>query len=112
MKFNVPRKLPEANVQAEFYHRCRNLGLRLCLEYRLDNCRFDAVMINSRDEIYAIVEFKSWIRDKDVTNYDSKQLQKYRVYGVPVVFCSKYSKLDATIAKCMALLRESESFVF
>lgn len=92
MKFNVPRKLPEANVQAEFYHRCRNfhrcrnLGLRLCLEYRLDNCRFDAVMINSRDEIYAIVEFKSWIRDKDVMNYDSKQLQKYRAYGVPVVF--------------------------
>lgn len=106
MKFIRPKKYAEANVQGEFYHQCKMLGLRFCLEYRYENCIFDAVMINDNDDIYAIVEFK---REKNYAytgRYKgklTKQLTKYSRYGIPVLVCVGYAGLSATLDKILEL---------
>lgn len=103
MKFIIPKRLPEANIQAEFYHRCRLLGLRLCLEYRYEHCRFDAVMLDRNDNIYAIIEFKSRIKPIK-GEYKTKQIDKYSKYGIPIIVCLDYNSIDLAISKCVELL--------
>lgn len=102
MKFIRPKRLPEANIQAEFYHRCRGIGLRLCLEYKYEHCRFDAVMIGDDDMVYAIVEFKSRIYPIDGV-YDTKQIRKYSQYNIPIVLCFSYKEIDNAINECKKL---------
>lgn len=104
MKFEVPKRLPEANIQAEFYHRCRLEGLRLCLEYKYEHSRFDCVMIGDDDSIYAIVEFKSKVKPI-VKSYNTKQIQKYSQYNIPIVLCFSYKDIDYTISRCKELYR-------
>ena len=107
MKFIRPKRLPEANIQAEFYHRCRLLGLRLCLEYKYEHSRFDAVMLDSDDNIYAIIEFKSRIKPI-IGDYNTKQIKKYQQYGIPIIVCLDYFSIDKAIGKCIELLNMSK----
>lgn len=107
MKFIKPKRIPEANIQAEFYHRCRGLGLRLCLEYKYEHCRFDAVMLDNEDNIYAIVEFKSRIKPI-IGDYNTKQIKKYQQYGIPIIVCLDYFSIDKAIGKCIELLNMSK----
>lgn len=107
MKFIRPKRLPEANIQAEFYHRCRLLGLRLCLEYKYEHCRFDAVMLDNKDNIYAIIEFKSRIKPI-IGDYNTKQIKKYQQYGIPIIVCLDYFSIDKAIGKCIELLNMSK----
>ena len=107
MKFIRPKRYAEANVQAEFYHRCRLLKLRLCLEYTCNNCRFDAVMIDNNDNIYAIVEFKR--STKGYVSTKTKQLKKYSKYGVPILICINFEGINDTIIKCQELLKNANT---
>lgn len=79
-------KVPEANIQAEFYRLCRQNDVKILLEVKYQNCRFDAVVFNN-DKPFAIVEIKNY--GKKCTERGLKrtgrQWLKYSSYGIPVI---------------------------
>lgn len=103
MKFISRNRIHESNIQAEFYHRCKLRGLNVYLEYRYERCRFDAVMINDNNDIYAIIEFKS--RKRPIKGeYKTKQMEKYSKYNIPILLCVNLENIDKTINDCITLL--------
>ena len=100
MYFRIKKRISEVNIQAEFYHRCKMLGINVYLGYRHENCIFDAVIFNESNEIVVIVEFKSYI-DELKENYDTKQIRKYKRYNIPVYICGHMNRIDETIDKVM-----------
>ncbi len=80
------RKIPEANIQAEFYMLCRKYKIQILLEVKYQDCRFDAVVFTD-DRPFAIIEFKNrwrWDNLKPI-NEDTRQMKKYRRYGLPII---------------------------
>lgn len=95
MDFIRPKRMPEANIQAEIYRYCRNNNISICLEYKKDNCRFDAVIIKN-EKIIAIVETKS---RKNIDHDRVKrtlQYRKYKKYNVPIILCLHWSEIEKT----------------
>jgi len=113
IKFEKPKRLHSANIQAEFYRKCRMLDLRICLEYKHDDCRFDAVAIDDDDNIVAIVEFKSYsakFRQPHYTpNYNTKQITKYKKFGVPVFIVGRMNQVEYIIYKIVDLLKSQKN---
>ncbi len=103
MEFRLKRcRLPEANIQAECYHRLRQLGIKSCLEYKHDHCRFDMVVLKGT-EIIAIVEFKNRKDRNAVVNKNSRQYLRYSKYGVPVIYCMHRLEIDKTVEAIKSL---------
>ncbi len=73
----------EANLQAEFYHACKLLGLQCALEVSTRAGRLDAVVLSAcRGRILAIVEVKK--HGFAFLNGHSSQIRRYKSLGVPV----------------------------
>src|SRR5271154_7035683 len=73
----------EANIQAEFYHACRLIGIQCVLEVFTVVGRLDAVIFNQqRTYFLAIVEVKK--EQHRFANGSSKQILRYKQLGVPV----------------------------
>lgn len=98
MKLIIKRRISEANIQAEFYCRCKENNLNCYLEYKIDNCRFDCVIYDENKNIYAIVEIKSYTRDKE-PNWNTKQMRKYRQFNLPIYLITKIDQIDNIISK-------------
>jgi DNA-binding MurR/RpiR family transcriptional regulator len=96
MKFENPERITEANIQAEFYHQCRLKGVECYLEYKHEQSRFDAIIIKNND-VVLIVEFKSYKTDKKGKT-KTKQLDKYRQYGIPVLLITRMNQIEQVIA--------------
>lgn len=106
MKLIRTLKLPEANIQAEFYMACKQNQLNCYLQYIVDNplswkkhgkCRFDAVIYDSNDEIFAIIEIKSYHRQNKQGNRDTKQLKKYTQFNVPIFILTRIEHIPDLI---------------
>ncbi len=95
MKFKLPKRISEANIQAEFYRQCKTNNINVYLEYKHEECRFDAV-IYEYDKIVLIVEIKSYKR-KRKPNYGTKQMQKYEKYNIPVLLIGRMEEINKTI---------------
>jgi len=93
----APRRISSANVQAEFYRQCMNAGIKCHLEYRVDNCRFDAVIVHN-DEIVFIIEAKNY-KPNPQRPRAVKQLEKYSQYGIPVILLKDFSSIEPAILK-------------
>jgi len=80
-------RLPEANIQAEFYHCCRLLEIPCVLEYRTPTGRHDVVIFSRNfDYLLAIVECKC---SQAQCDYPSRQITRYREVGVAIyTLCS------------------------
>lgn len=108
MKFIKPRRLPEANIQAEVYRQLRNQGIKCCLEYRIYiesmNChiRADVVIIQDGD-IIAIIECKSRKEDGE-PNKSGRQYKKYKELGIPFIYCMTFKQVPKIINKIISLL--------
>lgn len=93
----INRKLNSANVQAEFYRRCVENNIFCVLEYKHEKCRFDAIIVRDSRIIF-IIEVKNYRRPKpDAPN--TKQLQKYAVYGVPVILIRTIHDVEPAILR-------------
>jgi hypothetical protein len=88
----------EANIQAEFYHRARLLGLEVQMEMHTPVGRLDAAILSSdRSHLLAIVECKRYKISRDAV-----QIKRYERIGVPVyILSSKYGA--ETLAKSLKL---------
>lgn len=80
------RRVPEANVQAEFYMACRKRGIPVLLEITYERCRFDALVFHN-DKPVAIVEVKNYAKGalKRGLKPNSRQVRKYSKYGIPII---------------------------
>ena len=75
-------RLPEANIQAEFYHHAKILGINAVLELSTPVGRLDiAVLDGSGSNLIAVVECKS--NDQKVVT-KTNQIRRYMQIGVPV----------------------------
>ena len=89
----------ESNLQGEFYHACRMLGLEVALEVTTPAGRLDAVVLTpDRESFLAIVE----VKPAAYMFQDGRrpQIQLYKRLGVPVYGLSPENdahKLAATI---------------
>src|SRR4051812_36051654 len=73
------KRVPEANIQAEFYHEFRQLGLPCLLEYTTVTGRHDLAIFNAAcDQLLCIIECKNneW--------RGAGQLLRYQRLGVPI----------------------------
>ena len=107
MKFTKPKKLPEANIQAELYHYLRNEGIRCCLEYHMhcestgNNLRADIVTVID-DEIGCIVECKSRTFNFGIET-TGKQYQQYKSFDIPLFYCMKFTHVKKTLESIIKL---------
>jgi hypothetical protein len=85
MKYDRTVKQHEDSLKVELSNQCSRSGIRLHVEYRHKNCRFDAVVVRN-NEILAIIEIKRWTRAqaKFRTQKITPQLKKYSQFDVPV----------------------------
>ncbi len=107
MKFVRPKRLPEANIQAELYHELRKANIRCCLEYSMyceetrSNLRADIITIIG-DDIGCIIECKSrggnFAIDKE-----GKQYRQYRTFNIPLFYCMKFTHVKMTLESIIKL---------
>jgi hypothetical protein len=95
MKFNPNNRLPEANIQAEFYHQCKLNNIKCYLHYKIDHSVFDAIIIKD-NTIIKIIEFKSYVTNRD-GKINTKQLKKYSQYGIPIVLITRLWQIQNVI---------------
>lgn len=108
MLFTPKSRIAEANIQAEVYHQLKLLNIPCYLEYKVDNCRFDIVLL-SKDlkNIIAIIEIKSHsekrVNSKKGILKTGKQYQKYNQYGLPLLYCTTMNTVPELIDSCKKL---------
>lgn len=98
MKLIIKNRITEANIQAEFYYSCRMNGINCYLEYKINGCRFDAVIYNNEKEILAIVEIKSYITDREPKR-NTKQIEKYSLHAIPIFMISRLNQIESVISE-------------
>lgn len=99
--FTPPKRLPEANIQAELYRLLRNSNIKCCLEYRMlcketdSFLRADIVTIKN-NRITSIIECKS--RDNNFNvNTSGKQYYQYSTFGIPIFYCMNFKHVTRTV---------------
>ena len=96
-------KLPrnEANVQAEFYHQAKLIGLNCILEWTTPKGRLDIAILNSQEtKVFAIIECK---RSERPRWKSSRQFARYSKLGVPVLALQKTEDATALARQMLSL---------
>ena len=110
IKIGKTGRISEANIQAEFYMACKENNINCYLEYHIKflKSRFDAVIYDDNDNIYAIIEIKSYKYNR-LPNFDTKQLKRYRSFGIPVFVVGRLEQIDNIISKIKELKKKSNT---
>ena len=105
--FDAYSKGTEADVAAEFYHRCQKLGLIVKMEVKLPSkvhrsgtMRADAIVFQL-GKVVCSVEFKN--RRTVPLNPSSRQAKAYAGLGIPFFLCLGMDEIDETIDNVVAL---------
>ena len=81
--------MTEADIQAEFYHHARLIGLACVLEHCTPVGRLDIAVLNdARDRLLVIVECKR--RE----SFSPGQIARYKSIGVPVYGLHKFDRAE------------------
>lgn len=117
MKFIAPKRMPEANVQAELYRQLRNKGLRCCLEYKMktpkgENVRVDCIIFDENNFIVLLVETKSSKRPDKRVNTGTRQFERYKDLGLPFTYCINTKDAEPIVeAVHRGLIPQGEKFI-
>lgn len=102
--FNQPRRISEANIQAELYRQLKMRQIDSYLEYRVRGVgRLDIVVID-RGYIACIVECKSYSKSSKEANYATKQIAKYKALGVPVIILKRLEDMQKTVDVIISIM--------
>ena len=117
MIFSRGYRITEANIQAECYARLKAIGVLTYLEYKIEKCKFDMVVLypinenQKKFEIIAVVEFKSKIKFINTVN-QGKQYLKYKEVcdrnNIPLIYCQSWKGLRATVEKVRSIYLKRE----
>lgn len=95
-----PFRLPEANVQAEFYHWCRLLGCNCVLEMRTPAGRIDVAILDDQStRLLCIVECKREGRRHGIS--ETCQIRRYKTIGVPVFGLDRRDKAEKLVRQIL-----------
>lgn len=101
LEFIPPKRLPEANIQAELYRKLRDTNIKCCLEYRMfcketnSFIRVDAItLLDGR--ITSFIECKSR-NDNFQVAIEGSQYQKYKTFGIPIFYCMNFKHVTRTV---------------
>ncbi len=82
--------MSEANIQAEFYHCCKQIGLNCTLEFNTPVGRMDAAIFCEHwVKLLAIVECK---HNRSGIVKHTAQIERYKSIGVPVYGVAKLDR--------------------
>lgn len=107
-----PKRISEAEIQAELWYRLKGAGVDARLEVKADHSRLDIVVFVDRAAT-GIIECKSWsksyLRNQRYQEYkNSKQYRKYQdVFYVPVFVCGCLKSIEPAVTfarKCCHLV--------
>lgn len=104
--YRVPypeRRPSEFEVQAKLYNKLLNKGFIVKGEVKAYKARFDLVVYDKNYKAICIIETKSWKKKRYVT--PTKQLKKYRKFGVPVIVCGWMERVDFTVERVEKLFK-------
>lgn len=102
-------RVPEANIQAEFYRICRKYGIAILLEIKYEDCRFDAIIFRN-DTPFAIVEVKnrSERSAEKGLNKRGRQMKKYTRFGLPIIAVLSSKHILPSVEKVLMLLQKAD----
>jgi len=97
------KEISAGEVQAEVYRQLVNDGIKVAVEYKYLDCRFDLVVVKG-SQILAIIETKK--APKVNKKYTSvKQLNKYSRFGIPVIYTRGLAQVSETIKEVKKILK-------
>lgn len=100
-------RVPEANIQAEFYRLCRKHNIPILLEVSFEDCRFDAVIF--QDDIpFAIIEVKNYSKKRSAIGLTKKgrQMKKYMRFGLPIIGVMSQKEIVPSFQRLLFLLEK------
>ncbi len=107
MQFIKPKRIPEANIQAEIYKQLKEVNIESMLEYRFKEFRLRAdLIVIKNSKIICACEVKSWSKPRSI-NPNGKQFRKYLKLGIPIFYCGRIDKIDNLIEKIKKLYEKS-----
>ena len=112
MKFIRPKKIPEANIQAEIYKRLRDRDVQCCLEYkhRISESSFIRVdvAVIYKDELLLFIECKS--RKEGSKPYrEGRQYINYLSSGVEFIYCMGWWDIAKTLDIAFEMLHKKRA---
>ena len=100
MKY-IEKHLHQVNLTAELYHyfRVYKSSYKMVLEYKVDHCIFDAVIIKDGN-IIGIIEARRYNSPPERINYKGKKHTKYSniAYDVPIYYLSRYDHIPNIVS--------------
>ena len=111
LEIEYPKKTTEAEIQAMVWGFLRGKEQDARLQVKTRHHKLDIVVFYKRSP-YCIVECKAWSRRYSKERFyqlsqNTKQIQKYRRYGLPVIVCGRVEAITDTVAK---VLMELETY--
>lgn len=98
--FTRPKFASATTVQCEVYRQLSNLGIEVLAEYKSYGSRFDLVVIKD-GKIVAIIETKKYAKPGPNRG---KQYEKYKSYGIPLIYTRGMEQVADTIQEVKKLL--------
>lgn len=98
-------RVTEANITAELYHQFKLAGIECYLEYKLDHCFFDVVVLKE-NIIKAAVEVKSYCQNRPI-NTHTKQFAKYLQIGLPIFWITRLEQIPKVLEEIRQFLAEN-----
>ena len=105
MQFIQPKRVAEANIQAELYRRLKELSITCYLEYKIKliNCttsrrkslRVDLLVLKN-NKIVCLIEIKSHRVKREFLS-QTKQIQTYLSLGIPFILCDNFNFEESII---------------
>jgi type I site-specific restriction-modification system R (restriction) subunit len=104
---DYPQRYSEFEIQASVWSVLKKNGVDVRGEVKALGCRFDLVIYKNKEPI-CIIEVKNKRRDKPEYEVKSKQLKRYRLFGIPVLYCANHHYILSTVDKVLELLNTGE----
>jgi len=108
----------EFEIQAEIYHLLREAKIEVRGEVtakhlwngKIRRCKFDLIVFHNKKPVI-VIEVKQWghsTANKGILiDHNSRQAEKYRTFGLPVIHCGHIENAPIVVSEVMKILVSS-----